>query len=168
MDLNPERFSFVNDEDLLKIDCQFYSQDELKTNLSKYNKNSFSLFMLNIRSCRKNFSNMLSLLSDVFFKFSLIILIETWLIKDIDYLFDIDGYKDLNLYRNSHGGGIKILYQKSLKIKFVKGLTIRNEIMEVLTFYLTENNIKYLIIVVYRPPNGSHLNFIDMFFKENT
>ena len=69
---------------------------------------NFSILHLNIRSCRNNFANLQVFLNSLLFAFTVIVLTETWLSEQIDILFDLDNYTSYSLYRNTHGGGVKI------------------------------------------------------------
>ena len=141
------------DDDLDDVDCKEVTTEVFKKKLKKYSNDAFSVINFNIRSCRKNFPLFLAFLGQLVYSFSLIVLTETWLIKDIDLGFDLKNYKQLNLYRSSHGGGIKALYRDDFKTELLENFTYINNVMEVLTFWLIKGNIKLLICCIYKPPN---------------
>ena len=147
----------------INISCEEVSQDNLREKLNQYSDTSFSMINYNIRSCRKNFQVFLVFLSQLFFNFSLIVLTETWLTKNIDYGFNIPNYEDINLYRNSHGGGIKVYYSNKYTVEVLDNFTYVSDVMEVLAFWLLGNTIKYLIVCIYRPPSASPYVFNDNF-----
>ena len=162
---NPPRYVISEDDDIPSINCNYFSLSDAKDKLMDYGKQSFSLLTCNIRSCRKNMPSLTSFLSLLMFKFSLIILVETWLTKDIDHALNIDGYKQINLYRSSHGGGIKILYDSSFQVETVQDLTFVNNLIEIITFYVFDGFFKYLICAIYRPPSASIRDFNDLLFN---
>ena len=162
----PQILNIDGDFESPYIDCRYYSPAQLKTRLNSYDESSFSVFAANVRSCRKNFSSLTGLLSTILFKFSIIILVETWLNQDIDHCFNIDGYKQINLYRNSHGGGIKVLFMNELCIQILDDFTLVSELLEIVTFYIFGKNFKYLVSVIYRPPSASARNFNEVFFND--
>ena len=151
------------DNENMNIPCGEVSQDDFKQKISQYNKKSFSIINFNIRSCRRNFSVFLAYLSQLLFQFSIIVLTESWLTLDIDNGFDISNYRQLNVYRNSHGGGIKAYYDQSFNVNLLDEFTYVSNLMEVLTFYLLKDNIKYLICCVYRPPSCNPIAFNEAF-----
>ena len=146
------------------IPCDFVGQNNFKDRLLDYRDNfSFSLLNFNVRSCRKNFPLLLAYLTQLVFNFSLIVLTESWLTIDIDHGFDIPQYNQLNIYRNSHGGGIKVYYHHTFDTQIIDALTYVSDMMEVLTFWLIGGSFKYLICCLYRPPSVNPLHFNDAF-----
>ena len=80
------------ENDLPQVSCNNINPTDLKLKLNKdYSNRSFSLFHLNIRSCRRNFNLFLAFLTEIIFRFSVIVLTETWLSHDIDNIFEIEG-----------------------------------------------------------------------------
>ena len=96
----------LNDEnDIPSFPCSYRNPDGLQNTLADYKKGAFSLMTVNIRSCRKNFGCFLSFLCNLMFRFSIIILVETWLSSGADCGFDINGYKHVSVHKNNFGGG---------------------------------------------------------------
>ena len=90
---------------------------------------------------------------------------ETWLSESTDCAFDINGYKQVNVYRNNHGGGIKAFYDEMFNVEVCRDLTLVNDVMEVLTFFLIGANFKYIICSVYRSTVANPYIFNEMFFN---
>ena len=84
-----------------KTECLIVNPESFSNNFSHLRDKSFSIISYNIRSCRKNFSLFLTMLTGLIFKFTIIALYETWLSKEIDHGYNIPGYKQLNNYRNN-------------------------------------------------------------------
>ena len=96
-------------------------------------------------------------------KFSLLVLVETWLTEGSDCGFDMPGYKQVNLYRDNYGGGIKIFYDEMLNVEVDKNFTFVNDIMEVITFHLIGANFRYLVCCVYRSTAANAVLFNEIF-----
>ena len=155
----------LNDEnDIPRFPCSYKNPDRLANVLTDYKKGAFSLMMFNVRSCRKNFGCFLSFLCNLMFKFSVIILVETWLSSSADCGFDINGYKHVSIHRNNFGGGMKIYYDELYNVEVINELTFINNYMEVLTIYLIGLNFKYIICAVYRLPSADPHTFNEQFF----
>ena len=150
------------------VDCKYHSPASLSATMNSdinNSENNFSILALNIRSCRKNFISLTSFLNTFVLKFSIIMLVETWLSSETDYGFNLQGYKQYNQYRNNHGGGIKILYDELLTLDILEDYSGINDIFEVVAFYLCGKGFKYLISCVYRPPSSNPNEFNDLFFE---
>ena len=94
-----------NDDDFYNTvnSCSVTSPDKFSDEFSKFSVDSyFSILHLNMRSCRRNFPLFHVFLTSLLTNFSIIALTETWLTKDIDLLFNLDGYNEFSMYRNGH------------------------------------------------------------------
>ena len=89
---------------------------------------------------------------------------ETWLSHDIDNIFDIEGYKQYNLYRNNHGGGVKLFYNDIFNVKLLDDLTFVNNVMEIMSVIILGPCTNYLICSIYRPPSSCPFQFNNMLF----
>ena len=99
-------------------------------------------------------------------RFAITVLTETWLSSDFDNTYDIPGYKQLNVFRNNHGGGIKIFYNENFTVDLLQELTFVNNVMEILSFHITGQHCKYLISCVYKPPSVNPFVFNDVFLNK--
>ena len=163
MAFDPPRFVFDDDDiNVPQVNCEYYSPAILNNTI----KNKFSILSLNIRSLRKNFTHLISFLNTFILNFSIIVLVETWLAENCDNTFSIPGYKECSVYRNNHGGGIKVLYQDSYSVDVLKDFSFIHNVLEILTFYIKGRGFKYLICCIYRPPNSSISDFNEMFFNQ--
>ena len=152
-------------DDVPQINCINADPDKLTLDLNRYTRESFSVLGSNIRSCRKNFSSFLALLSVLLFKFSIIVLVETWLTDVTDFCFDINGYNQFNLYRNNFGGGIKIFCENSLHVSILENISFVNNIIEILSIKVVGKGFKYVISAIYRPPKSS-VNEFNVVFSD--
>ena len=144
------------------INCNYTAPSDLQSIFDNNNNTKFSIFSINNRSCRMNFSSLKSFLVTFCLNFSLIILLETWLTEEIDFMFNLPGYNQLNLYRNGHGGGIKVLFRDYFIVNQLDRYTFLNNIIECLTFSISHGNLSYVVCSIYRPPSSNifHLNNI--------
>ena len=165
IDLNPPELNLSEDDEIPRVNCTYVTPDSFKTEATDSFYGSFSLLSFNIRSCRRNFASFVTFLCGLMFKFSVLVLVETWLTEGSDCAFDISGYKQVNLYRDNFGGGIKIFYDDMLNIEIDRNLTFVNDIMEVITFVLIGANFRYLICCVYRSTAANAVLFNEMFFS---
>ena len=116
---------------------------------------SFAVLMINIRSCRKNFSQFIAYFCNVLSYFSCIILTETWLTEHIDNVFNIPGFYCFNLYRNNFGGGIKMYFRNSIQARMLEDFTFINNYFEMLTVELIFGTNKAVMCGLYHPPTSS-------------
>ena len=88
MAFNPPKYKVDDDNELPNINCDYVSPSEMSNVMINRDK-SFSLLTLNIRSCRKNFPSFLSFITTFWVKFTIIVLVETWLTEPLDNDFII-------------------------------------------------------------------------------
>ena len=126
--------------------------------------NSLTVLSVNARSLVSNFSSLVSYLSTVNFKFTFIIVVESWLNKNKDIGYEIDGYKSHSIYRddNRRGGGIKIYFLENISVNVVNNFTVVNDDLECLFLEASIPSLKnFYIGGIYRPPGSSTNNFLD-------
>ena len=163
--INYPTFSLPADEfSASQPTCDLISTENFITNSSKIP--NFSLLQMNIRSCKKNFSQLQLLLSSLLFKFTIIILTETWLSKSTDLLCELDGYKSVATYRDNHGGGIKLFIRDFLSVSVIDEMSFIGDLFESLTCEVFTSSSKYIISCIYRPPHTSISQF-NKSFQEN-
>ena len=144
---------FVPDVDnWLQPNCSFVNVTDLPSYVSFV---SFAVLMINIRSCRKNFSQFLAHFCNVLSYFTCIILTETWLTEDVDNVFNVPGYHCFNLYRNNFGGGIKIYLKNGIQGRLLENFTFINDYFEMLTIELMFGTNKAILCGCYHPPTSS-------------
>ena len=92
------------------IDTQYFSPDDIITQLTTLSENYVSVLHVNIRSISKKFEKLKDLLANINLKFKIICLTETWC-KDEDVidnsLFQIPNYSTTHQIRSvdKKGGG---------------------------------------------------------------
>ena len=146
------------EEDVNITVCNYITWAALPSN------NCFKVLCVNTRSLVSNFSSLLSYLSTVNFLFDFIIVTESWLKKDRDVGYELEGYRSQSIYRdeNRRGGGIKIYYQNYIHAEVVDNLTVINDDIESIFLEARIPSLKkFYIGGLYRPPDSNINNFLD-------
>ena len=132
-----------------ETDCKYVDIDDLPSILPV---NKLSILYLNIRSCRKNFDTFLNYFSHFLFKYSFIVLAETWLTKGFCKLFSICGFKHLDSFRANDGGGLRIYYKNIFDVRLLPDFTTVSDVYETLTIEIVCPRKNLLFSVFYHPP----------------
>ena len=114
-----------------------------------------SLIAINARGLTSKFSELSAYLSGLNSKPSFVVITETWLSRDRDCVFELDGYRSHSIYREKQlGGGIKLYYLGTLSVSIVDEFTGIFDCCENLTIgaYIRGYG-KLIISCFYRPPN---------------
>lgn len=139
------------------VNCSTLSTEDYKS-LSLLS-NQFSIFHVNIRSSRKNFSILEGFLSLNSNSFDVISLTETWLNNELDEIFNLHGYNKFSIYRNKNGGGISVYVKKIHKARLIEDITYVSDCMEILSLNITCGNVNFVLSCIYRPPSLSVNDF---------
>src|SRR5678815_5320853 len=114
---------------------------------------------INIRSLPKHHEDLSNLLSSLSVKFPCIVLTETFLKNYNKDLYALSGYDIFHVCRNEKkGGGVSVLIKKCLKAKEI--FSVVNSDIEALGVTFKEGSKTINLLGVYRPPQGSRVNFI--------
>ena len=152
----------MNDS-LLKDNKQLHLE-ELRTELRRTKKsNTLSVFFVNIRSMRKYFTELTTILSSLPKKFDFIILNETCLTENEEAAYGIGGYTSYSAPRDTNGGGLIIYANNNLNHSIVKKLSHNGATYESLFIRVKLNTSTYTIGTVYRPPSTSVKSFNEEF-----
>ena len=92
-------------------DSQYFTPEESSRNLNNFDKSSFSMLHLNIRSLQKNFDSLLNLLMTLKFEFKVICITETWCSDNSmnHNLFELPQYESIHRVRRTcEGSGIAV------------------------------------------------------------
>ena len=124
------------------------------------------ILCINIRSIRHNFGQFQVLLSMLNIKFHIILLVETWLDENINNGFELPSYTSHDIFRNSHGGGVKLYVDCSLQSAKIDNLCNVNNCFESLFVNITlDSNLTVTIGCIYRIPSSSIAEFNLTFFE---
>ena len=159
----------IDDEFFNQNICKFNDIDELNAcNIVDKNiEPPLNILCVNIRSCRKNFAQLQILLDSLVLEFKIIFMVETWLDPNIDIGFELNNYKSVSVYRNSHGGGIKVYCNDSLKIDALDEFCQVNKLFESLIISMKCSKHGTLTVgCIYRIPSTSVSDFNDKFFAD--
>ena len=143
--------------------CQYFTLSEFCTLDLK--KDDFSILNYNIRSFNKNGVTFQCMLESLHVKFKFLILTETWNNENNVDLCKIPGYTSFHTYRPkghiySTSGGISVLCEDSLSTNKNELLSICDQDIETCVVESSYCGEKYIIVAIYRPPQGSKLEFI--------
>jgi hypothetical protein len=129
------------------------------------NNGKVSILFLNIRSLYANYENLLVFLSQFNFRFSIIALCEIKLNESFDRMFKINGYNWKSLYRDRHGGGLRVYFLNDLKITMIEEFTGLKETCEIITLNIVFPSVKInsTLCCIYRPPSSDKRNFVEYF-----
>lgn len=158
-EIDPETHHFR-----LTDDCTYEDSDSIINKIN--NTNCFNILHINIRSCNKNLNKFLVYLSSMKVNFHALILTETWLKAESDWL-DIQGYKAFHCTRENrkNGGGITTLIRSNIPFDPISNLTVNSDTFESLSVEINLNKKKHQIVGLYRPPSSSLLTFNETFFN---
>lgn len=146
--------------------CRYYEPEYTSTLAAEF-VDSVSCIHLNIRSARKNVDEFKIWLQNFKIDFSIIVLSETWLDGEGDWLgTEFRGYDAFHSIReNRKGGGVSILVDNKLNASSLSEFSVVNDIYESCAIGFRLENKNYSIIGVYRPPSSSIAVFNDVFFS---
>lgn len=172
--INDANFLYDNGNDLyqtllLDKNTDYYDENQVKTFFE--NDTCLSAMHLNCRSLHKNFDKVKELIMKNSLHFCA--LTETWCNDDTTDLLQIQDYQFVTNNRLlGRGGGVAFYIHRSCSYKRIESLSISLEFLETITVELTTENLTFLLICVYRPPNTNLNSFMnslnDMFSVVNS
>ncbi|XP_024141862.1 transcription factor CP2-like protein 1 isoform X1 [Oryzias melastigma] len=125
-DMDPD----INFHNKFNDNCKYFSEDEVNIHINSVVKSAeiMSYIHFNIRSIYANFNKLKEYLTSMTYKFKLVALSETWLDKDRDEEFEIEGYKQYHINREGkRGGGVALYVDNGLRSKLVKEMSVAIE-----------------------------------------
>ena len=144
--------------------CQYYDLNSINNYIDTNTPKSINIIHINIRSARKNLEEFLINHERTRTKFQVIILTETWL-NCQEVFNEIPGYNSFHSLRPKKGGRVSIIIQSNIIATIILHLTAVNEVFESLVVELVNNNNKFRIAGIYKPPSTSLLDFNALFFN---
>ena len=142
--------------DLDEIDLPTCSYSDFNEIDDLVSIDKLSILVCNVRSCRKNFNVFYSHFNEYVSKFTIIVLVETWLTKAICNLFDITGFKYFDSFRANNAGGIRIYFKQFLNVKLLPVYSNVTDTFEVLTAEISCCEKNVLLSCFYHPPSPYH------------
>ena len=123
-----------------------------------------SVLSVNMRSITNKFSEFQANLAVLKHRFTFILITETWLNVEKDYVLELDGYKSMSYYRDGRGGGLKLYYLEHVKVHPVEGPVYEANSFENISIRAYIPGFGKLNIgCFYRPPNNSFTEFYESF-----
>ena len=141
--------------------CNYYSVSSF--NIEFKDSRSFIGFHINIRSLEANWDELKSFLDDLNFRFSVLVITETWL-DSFSLHYNLPGYRCFHTVRDKKGGGVSILVDECFPVEHLKLTCVVNENYEICSVQIRLGKELVNIFGVYRPPRGSLHEFNSFFF----
>ena len=151
--------------------CKYYLPNQLKDKIEKKSTTiDLSILHLNIRSTKKNFSELQILLNTLDYKFNYIALTESWLKPHNANLYDIEGFNHEYITREEKiGGGISLYIKDGINYKTRTDLGHSTNDLEMIWAEInnshTKNQKNLILGVVYRRP-GSDIEMFNTILAE--
>ena len=162
LDFESAAFRNFDFEKILNKDSHF-TPKEFSQNLNSFDKSSFSMLHLNIRSLQKNLDSLLNLLMTLKFEFKAICITETWCSDNAmnHNLFELRQYKSIHQVRRAgKGGGMAVFLHESLIFSIRHDLSVSNADIEALCVEIINKKSKNILInTQYRQPAGNFNEF---------
>lgn len=146
--------------------CCEYEKNTLDRNFP--NGSSLNIIHVNIRSISKNLDELKLLLADIKMYFSVVVLTETWLDNDHNWLPSdwFDNYDVFHSIRaGRRGGGVSILADRGLGCVRLEELCLIEPTFESCAISFTINRKQFSVVGVYRPPMNLTADFNTSFFE---
>ena len=171
----------VNDDTLnsgilshLDPDVNFFSEviesirlDQISQylNIDQFNsmcmeEKGFNILNMNIRSYFANECKFNSLMSTILQEPEIIVLTETWLTEMNKDYCNLNGYVAFHTIREiGRSGGVSIFVKNDVQCKLINEFSLSNSFMESCTVEISINEIKYVLLAVYRSHHTTILQF---------
>jgi exonuclease III len=132
--------------------CNNYDMHSFKSEL-RIDDSSIRFFHMNIRSAGRHLDETLLLLDSLSAKFTVIVLTETWLSSEHDWI-ELPGYTSFHsVRRDKTGGGVTVLVDSTLKCEMYNPLTVNGAYFESCAVTVKFNDRNINVLGVYRPPS---------------
>ena len=149
-------------------DSQYFTPEESSRNLNNFDKSSFSMLHLNIRSLQKNFDSLFNLLMTLKFEFKVICITETWCSDNSmnHNLFELPQYKSIRqVRRTGRGGGIAVFLHESLTFNIRQDLSVNNADIEALCVEIINKKSKNILINTQYPQPAENFNEFEAYLN---
>src|ERR1043165_7269477 len=149
---------------------RYISEDQLEKFFNFNNKQAINVIHVNMRSLKKNFDKLESLLHVASGKLSVIAETETWLTDDTKDAFFLPGYSFVSKCRSGKiGGGVGMFIRSEICYLIRDDLCYSNDLIECMFAEMkSHGNSSIIIGCVYRPPstnNDSIDSFNSVFYE---
>ena len=137
-------------------------KSSIGTEQQSFESDYFSVIHSNIRSLSANYDKLITLLSDLNHKFTLVGLTETKIMKErsITSNISMNGYQFLSQPTNSNAGGVGFYVRDDLEFHCRDDFTISTNDFECLSLEIhCQSHSNIICSVIYRHPNSNFDNF---------
>ena len=149
------------------INSKYYTPDEFIG--AKLNKDSFTIFHLNIASLQSHIDELRALLLLLDYPFEIIGITETKILEDHDPLvpIDIENYIFRSIPTKSNYGGSGIYFRNNIEFEIRKDLTKSEEnVGECIFAQIAHSSGKKIVVGVIYRHHTSIKNFVDTFLLD--
>ena len=127
-----------------------------------FDQHKFGIFHLNIRSINSNFNTLLANLQSLHYKFSVLVLTETWLADSTCDAYTIPGYKIYNESSIGRRGGIRVFVRDDISASQIS-IPHGNSFQSLNLKLCIPNHENIILSSIYRSPSNSKVTFNEEF-----
>ena len=155
-DLNFEIGHFNETYSGMESGGSYYDIDRFANEITK-TKNDLSFVHINARSLWPKLDEIQSEIIDLKMEFDLICFTETWLSGDNVNMTVWENYRFVHLERsnNRRGGGVGALVHNKFSDVVRLECSYSDQNIQVMCLEVSVKNMKYLLCIIYRPPEGN-------------
>ena len=138
---------------------EYYDIQNFNTNFDSLTLNDLGIFHLNIRSLPRNGNELVSFLSTLNHRFSVICCSETWLNSNrfIENLFpNYNQYHSMRPSNQPLGGGVAIFIHKDLQSEYLADISCNNGSIECVFASINHRDKNFVIGCCYRQPDPNN------------
>lgn len=150
-----------------KVNFDYYSIFDFSNSVDIQNSlllRSFSILNCNIRSLNANFDQLIQMLADLNFPFTIIGLTETWINSDYSVDYYLPGYTFISQETKLRAGGVEAFIRNDITFHIRDDLSSSTDEGEILWVEIVnKSNRNILIGIINRHPGSTLDIFLDKF-----
>ena len=163
-DLDPDVSYFNDPPFVLNRSSNYYTEDSFNKMIKKSvnTADTLSMLHLNIKSIPAKLTDFLAYLENLNHTFPILAFSETWLTEDNRDCYHIPGYNHVSAVRTGRiGGGVSLYILDGIEYYALNHLSKFETYLECIFVEVLHGQKKYIIGVIYRPPNTNMNEFIE-------
>ena len=160
--IDPDALFFNEQAFSLRISSNYHSEMSFNKLIANHDsmKNGLSMIHLNIKSLPGKLTDFMSFMENLDISFSCIAVTETWLSPDNADCYNIPGYNHVFLTRSDRQrGGVSLFIREDIEYTELNHMATYESYVECIFVQIVINTKKYIVSVVYHPPNTSMKDF---------
>lgn len=148
--------------DLNGTSSKYFTIDSANKEFSSHiSPTDFSVIHCNIHSLLPKHDIFFAGVNGIGFKFDVFCFTESWLCEATKHMVQLENYRAFHCLRNGRGGGVSAYVRDIYTSVVVENLTVSFDHLESLFVRIGVGGSNVLLGIVYRPPNASHVLFIE-------